>query len=459
MQILPTEPNFGQSFGASLGQGLGAGLQALASAKMDQVNRNQVYNYLKNTNPNMPEAQARAISHLPADMRGEALKYEQQGQANQAMGQYLSAMAGYPQQPQQQYQQQTPSAGMQNIQAMQQPQKQQIPQMHVPGQQTVQAQPSMQAAAQKQATMQQQAQIPGQMPQQQGVPPIDFRHVPVQQQMQLAGLGMKSKAEQRKAAEFERNFALKEELGGRRAATMEKRQEEMAKYHGKKLGLEEYKTEEGIKKASFKETAKAREEIVSDAKSAKENEMRLERIKELDKKGNIQNPILYSALNKIGLDIPALKNADSQELEKLSNDFLKSAKNVFGSRLTNFDVETFFKTVPTLSQTKAGRSRVIRNLQLFNKGPLLREQTMRDILKENKNIPPKDLMEQVSERMAPKLDKIAEQFKSGAGSESEFSVGQKLVSLPEPKSLPVGTEIRKKDGTMLRNTGTGWQRI
>jgi len=457
MQILPTTPNFGQSFGASLGAGLGAGLQALASAKLDQVHRSQVYNYLKNTNPNMPDEQAKAISHLPAEMRSDALKQLQTQQANAAMGQYLNAMTGSPQQAQQ-YQQQAPSSGIQNIQAMQ-PQRQQF----TPGSFQAQAaampgfaaQPTMQAAAQKQATMQQGAQMPGQMPQQPAVAPaIDFRNVPVQQQMQLAGLGMKAKGEQRKEAEF----ALKQQLGERRVATQEKRQEEMAKYHAERVGLSKYQTEEKIKKESFKETAKAREEIISDAKSAKENEMRLERIKELDKKGDIQNPILYSVLNKVGLDIPALRNADSQELEKLSNDFLKSAKNVFGARLTNFDVETFFKTVPTLSQSKEGRARVIRNLQLFNNGALLKEKIMREVLKENKNIPPKDLMEQVSERMAPELDKIAQQFKAGA-QKSNFSVGQKLASLPNPASIPVGTEIRKKDGTMFRNTGKEWQRI
>ena len=186
--------------------------------------------------------------------------------------------------------------------------------------------------------------------------------------------------------------------------------------------------------------------------------MRLNRIKELDKKGDLQNPLLYSIMNKMGLDIPALRSADSQELEKLSNDFLKSAKNVFGARLTNFDVETFFKTVPTLSQTKEGRSRVIRNLQLFNEGAVVREKTMREILKEHNNVPPMDLAEQVEERMAPKLDKIAQEFKTGAGS-ANFSVGQKLSSLPAPKSFPVGAEIKKKDGTVLRNTGTEWQKV
>lgn len=227
-----------------------------------------------------------------------------------------------------------------------------------------------------------------------------------------------------------------------------------------KLGIQKQQHTEKQRASAYKETKEDRQTIMKSAKSARENDMRLNRIKELDKKGNIQNPLLYSALKKVGLDIPALKNADSQELDKLSNDFLKSAKDVFGSRLTNFDVQTFLSTVPSLSNTKEGRARVIRNLELFNKGALEREKAMRDILKENKGTPPLDLADRVEERVAPALDKIAQEFVSGvAASEGNLSVGSKLSSLPEPSAVPAGTRIKKKDGTVLENTGSQWKKV
>lgn len=227
------------------------------------------------------------------------------------------------------------------------------------------------------------------------------------------------------------------------------------------LGLQKQQMSEKAKSSAYKETKEERKAILDSAKAARENDMRLARIKELDKKGNLQNPTFYSFMKKVGLDIPSLKSADSQELEKLSNDFLKSAKNVFGSRLTNFDVQTFLSTVPSLAQTKEGRSRVIRNLELFNQGSFAREKALRDILKENKNIPPLDLAEQVEARIQPQLDAIANDFKAGVsqGASGTLEVGTKLSSLPDPSDLPVGTEIKKKDGTKLRNTGSKWEKV
>lgn len=209
---------------------------------------------------------------------------------------------------------------------------------------------------------------------------------------------------------------------------------------------------------AFKETKDERADIINKAKGAREDLNRLGRIKKLDKEGKIQPALLHSALKLVGLDIPSLQNADTQELEKLSTDFLKGAKNVFGSRITNADLTAFMKTVPSLAQTKEGRSRVIRNLELLKKGELLRDQALRDVLKENKNIPPLNLMQEVEDRIQPSLDKLSREFIEGSQSEN-LSVGSKISSLPSTSSLPVGARIRRKDGVILENNGSKWVEV
>jgi energy-coupling factor transporter ATP-binding protein EcfA2 len=368
----------GSLIGESLGQGLGAGLQALADAKLQHVmqskQRTQTEQGLIASGMEPGQAKGLALmAQYNPQLAQEAFKYHLKGPQESALASAYAQMVGG--QPGAQATQGQPSGG---IQQMQQQTPQQA-QPYAPGSFQEKAQRLIQGPVSP-AKIQQQQQLQGQQQQAQQVAtgqPILPSRMNANDFRALSGLQMQNKAMEQRKEQKQEELALKKEALGLRGKEVESK----VKAREETLGLNKYKAAEQVKKEAFKSTKEARKEITESAKSAKENEMRLERIKELDKKGNLQNPLLYSVLNKVGLDLPALRSADSQELEKLSNDFLKSAKNVFGARLTNFDVETFFRTVPTLSQTKEGRSRVIRNLQLFNKGALIRDEAMRDILK------------------------------------------------------------------------------
>src|SRR5690606_29811545 len=69
-------------------------------------------------------------------------------------------------------------------------------------------------------------------------------------------------------------------------------------------------------------------------------------------------------LGKFGLG-QLYKN--TEEFVKLSNSFLRGAKTMFGSRITDADLRAFMKMVPTLSQTDSGKKAIIRNMKIFNK--------------------------------------------------------------------------------------------
>jgi len=101
---------------------------------------------------------------------------------------------------------------------------------------------------------------------------------------------------------------------------------------------------------------------------------------------------------------------DTEEFEKLSNDFVRNAKAIFGSRITDADLRTFMSTVPTLSQTDEGKLAVIKNMKSFNKAAQARYKAMRDIIKENGNKIPADIQFEVEDRAKPELDKIAQEF-------------------------------------------------
>lgn len=103
-------------------------------------------------------------------------------------------------------------------------------------------------------------------------------------------------------------------------------------------------------------------------------------------------------------------HSDTEQFEKLSNDFVRSAKSIFGSRITDADLRVFMSMIPTLSQTDKGKRDIINNMKSFNKANEVKYKTMRNIIKENKGIRPANLQELVEDRAKPELDRISQQF-------------------------------------------------
>jgi hypothetical protein len=167
-------------------------------------------------------------------------------------------------------------------------------------------------------------------------------------------------------------------------------------------------------------------DIQHKAKGAKENDLRLKRMEKLIETGKLNAPAFASALKTlkhgifgIGIDLTSLLSQESEEFEKLSNDFIKNAKDVFGSRITDQDLKSFLATVPNLSQSDSGKRAVIHNLQLLNKGAELREQAARKLLQKYNNKPPLDFESRVEDLIKPELDKISEKFEKGVGKSSK----------------------------------------
>lgn len=203
-----------------------------------------------------------------------------------------------------------------------------------------------------------------------------------------------------------------------RAKAEEKREILRAKAEEEKLAFAE-------KKLAYAETKTYRETTANKAKAAAEDIMRLDRMTELVNRKKLIPPLYNAFLSKMGLDIPALKNPDSQEFDKIVSDMTRDIRQRFGARITNLELRIFLKSIPGLSQTDEGKRRVIRNLKILTQGALLENRTKNQIIKENRGIPPLNLQEQTMERMTPELDRLAEEFKTGIG---ELTEGRKKLT-------------------------------
>ena len=166
-----------------------------------------------------------------------------------------------------------------------------------------------------------------------------------------------------------------------------------------------------------KETLPVYNEITKSGHDAKENVKRLDRMQTLLDKGNLStsmwNGVLDYLDHKWDIDLSALQNADSQEFRKLSKDFLKNAKSIFGSRMTDVDLTNFLQTVPTLSLSNEGKQRVINNMKNLEEGKLIKAKAMQEVIKENGGRRPRNLDMLIDERVAPQLDKLAQGFSAG----------------------------------------------
>lgn len=207
-----------------------------------------------------------------------------------------------------------------------------------------------------------------------------------------------------------------------------------------KIAATERKEQAKQQREIDKETLPVYQEISKEGKVASHNDKILNRVEQIVTKGNLGSPLLNSAINTlahgifgIGLDLNSLKTADAQELEKLSIEFVKNAKDIFGSRLTDLDLKTYLKGLPNLSQSREGMQRVIQNMRIANGAAKLRTAAQNEIIAENGGKRPRNLEELIEKRISPQLDNLASQFKIGElnkpnilGSESLGSLAQGL---------------------------------
>lgn len=194
----------------------------------------------------------------------------------------------------------------------------------------------------------------------------------------------------------------------------EKKLEAEEKRHIQKMEFEKQKFASKEQRDAFSANKEIIHDVYEKAKGAEENTMRLEKMKKLVEKGNLSSPLMYNILKGIPIvknfNIETMLNPDSEEFQKLSNDFIKNAKAIFGARVTEGEINMFLKTVPTLSQSNEGKMRVIQNLELFAQGDKIRKAALNEVLKEHKGIPPYNLEQLITEKVAPIQEKLHKRF-------------------------------------------------
>jgi len=64
--------------------------------------------------------------------------------------------------------------------------------------------------------------------------------------------------------------------------------------------------------------------------------------------------------------VPALATDETQLFAKTVNDFTTQAKDSYGARVTNFELDRFLKRLPTLANTTGGRDLILSQMKIIN---------------------------------------------------------------------------------------------
>lgn len=170
-------------------------------------------------------------------------------------------------------------------------------------------------------------------------------------------------------------------------------------------------------KLEAKRVAELATEIEKGYSTARNEDLRLGRMEELSKKGDVSTPAMMKVLDKLGLPVGILSNPDTEEYHKLETDFIREARDIFpGGRITNYEIQSYLKTIPTLMNSKEGREAIIHNRRLLNDAKKIRYDEYKKILKENGGKKPANMGILLDERIENKINDLEDQFREGLDS-------------------------------------------
>ncbi len=99
-------------------------------------------------------------------------------------------------------------------------------------------------------------------------------------------------------------------------------------------------------------------------------------------------------------------NKETQQYVKTLNDFISQAKNFFGSRVTNFDLQSFKSRLPSLLNTEEGRRAILEQMRLLTELQSIHDKELAEGIKSNGDKSYIDIAKTADERITEKEQSI-----------------------------------------------------
>ena len=272
--------------------------------------------------------------------------------------------------------------------------------------------------------------------------------LPPQLQLEVAKMNAQQQGAQQKQSQALLQGLEKQQLEGQESAILAKfqsgqqlTQQEMSQLSPTSLrtliGQQKEAFEPESQKLEAKRVAELATQIENDYQAYNAEEQRLSRMEKLSEADKLSTPAFVKALDTLGIPLSVLSNPESEEFKKLEADYLRDVRQLFPGRVTNFEVQAFLKSIPTLHNSKEGRKAIIRNRKLLNEAKKVRYDAYRDVLKEYGGRKPPNMGILIDEKIGPRMDEIAFQFKNGIGDVRDRALPSFNVRSPDGRILSI----------------------
>ena len=196
--------------------------------------------------------------------------------------------------------------------------------------------------------------------------------------------------------------------------------------------------------------------INKDANAAKKNIIRLDRMQQLAETGKLNHPFFAKIMRKIGQNW--MLTPESQEYEKHEISFLDNAKELFGGRVTNFEAQTFLRSIPSLQQSPEGRALVTHNLRIMEEAKIARKNAYDEELKKNNGVPTWDIVQNADQMAAPEINQLYNKLML-TREDDNFSVTGFIKELPDPKDAGKNIYRDPDTGEAFQSNGTSYDKM
>lgn len=159
---------------------------------------------------------------------------------------------------------------------------------------------------------------------------------------------------------------------------------------------------------------------------------RLNKMQQLNDSGKLPKNMGRLNINyKTGdLVVPAAANKETQLFVKMVNDFTTLAKDSYGARVTNFELERFLQRLPTLANSSDGRKLILEEMQTINQLDNLYNESLRDAYRKYgmSNADPLQIQEIAENARKDKEEELLAKFYS-MDPDSEYKANDNEVEL------------------------------
>lgn len=186
----------------------------------------------------------------------------------------------------------------------------------------------------------------------------------------------------------------------------------------------------------------------SKALSAIQSEgMSIDLLNELNKSGKVGQGIQNLNINpKTGdLFLSKAGTPEEQLFVKTVNDFTVKAKDSFGARVTNFELDRFMQRLPTLANSEEGRALILRQMKIVNEINTLEKAAIQKQFDKYgiRNIDYADAEQLAREEISPQKEELRKEFTK---LESLAKRTDSEISDKARKQVPKGYTLMYKDG-------------